>query len=105
LYGWIVVWSLMGFAMPALNAIMSKQVGPTEQGELQGALSCVGSITSIVAPLLLSNLFAYFTGSQAPIYFPGAGFLAAGLFLLAAVLVFARVRHEPVPQSLEAPVN
>jgi DHA1 family tetracycline resistance protein-like MFS transporter len=105
MYAWIAVWSLMGLAMPALNAIMSKQVGPTEQGELQGALSSVGSITSVLSPLLLSNLFAYFTGRDAPIYFPGAGFLAAGFILLASAMVFSRVRHEPSPQPLEQAVG
>ncbi len=101
LYGWMALWSFMGLAGPALNAIMSKQVGPSEQGELQGALACLGSLTSIAAPPLLSNLFGYFTGASAPVYFPGAAFLAAGLFLVAAALAFARVRPAAVPAAAE----
>ena len=68
-------------------------VGPNEQGELQGALACIGSLTSIVAPLLLTNLFAYFTSGHAPVYFPGAAFLAASVCLVLAALVFTRIRR------------
>jgi DHA1 family tetracycline resistance protein-like MFS transporter len=78
--------------MPALNAIMSNGVGPSEQGELQGALACIGGLTSIAAPPLLTNLFSYFTSARAPIYFPGAAFLAASLCLVAAAVVFAQIR-------------
>ena len=92
MFAWMVPFALMGFVMPALSAIMSKLVGPREQGELQGALACVGSLTSIVAPPLLTNLFSYFSSGRAPVYFPGAAFLAASLCLILAALVFTRVR-------------
>ncbi|MBN9569642.1 MAG: tetracycline resistance MFS efflux pump, partial [Alphaproteobacteria bacterium] len=62
------------------------------QGELQGALASLGSLTSIAAPPLLSNLFGYFTSPAAPVYFPGAAFFAASVFLLMAAMIFARVR-------------
>ena len=92
MFAWMVPFALMGFVMPALNAIMSKMVGPTEQGELQGALACIGSLTSIAAPPLLTNLFAYFSSDRAPVYFPGAAFLAASMFLVLATLVFTQIR-------------
>jgi DHA1 family tetracycline resistance protein-like MFS transporter len=96
MFAWMAPFSLFGFVMPALNAIMSRTVGPREQGELQGALACIGSLTSIAAPPMLTNLFAYFTSASAPVYFPGAAFLAASLFLLLAALVFSRIRA-PAP--------
>ena len=104
--GWMIFvlmipWSFMGLANPALNAIMSKLVGPAEQGELQGALACLGSLTSIAAPPMLTNLFAYFTSGSAPVYFPGAAFLAASVFLLAALLAFTRLRPAPVSAAAE----
>ena len=92
MYAWMAVWSLMALSMPALNAIMSKQVGPSEQGELQGALSSVGGLTSVVAPPLLTGLFAWFTGPSAPVFFPGAAFLAGGVFLALALLWFTQLR-------------
>jgi DHA1 family tetracycline resistance protein-like MFS transporter len=101
IFAWMVPWSFMGLVNPALNAMMSKIVGPTEQGELQGALACLGSLTSIVSPPLLTNLFSYFTGASAPIYFPGAAFLAAATFLVLAAFAFARTRHAPVEAPAE----
>ena len=95
LYAWMAVWVLMGLSGPSLNAIMSKQVGPSEQGELQGALASLGSLTSVAAPPLLSNLFGYFTSAEAPIYFPGAAFFAGSLFLASAALAFAWTRKKP----------
>ena len=89
MYAWMAVWAMSGIASPALNAIMSRQVAPNQQGELQGALSCVGNLTSIVAPVLLTALFGYFTSPAAPVNFPGAAFLAAGAFAGIALAIFA----------------
>jgi DHA1 family tetracycline resistance protein-like MFS transporter len=102
MFAWMVPFALMGFFMPALNAIMSKMVGPKEQGEMQGALACIGSLTSIAAPPLLTNLFWYFSRDDAPVKFPGAAFLAASACLVLAALVFTRVRvQSPALQPAE----
>ncbi len=95
MFAFMVPFSLMAFAQPALSAIMSRVVGPTEQGELQGALACIGSLTSIVSPPLLTGLFSYFTGKSAPVHFPGAAFLAASLCLVLAAFVFTQIRKAP----------
>jgi len=92
IFAFMVPFALMAFVSPALNGIMSRMVGPSEQGELQGALACIGSLTSIVSPPLLTNLFAYFSSARAPVYFPGAAFLTASLFLVLAALLFTRMR-------------
>jgi len=93
IYAWMVFWSFGGLSNPALNAIMSRGVPANEQGELQGALASIGSITSIAAPLIMSNLFWYFTSGRAPIHFAGASFLLAGLCELAALGFFARLQR------------
>lgn len=95
LYASMAVWVLMALSGPSLNAIMSRQVGPNEQGELQGALASLGSLTSVAAPPILSNLFGYFTSAAAPIYFPGAAFLAGSVCLALSALVFAWTRKRP----------
>ena len=92
LYAWMVVWSLGGIGGPALNSIMSARVPANEQGELMGARASMDSITSIVAPLLLTALFKYFTSGHAFVYFAGASFLAAALFELGALGLFAYAR-------------
>jgi DHA1 family tetracycline resistance protein-like MFS transporter len=89
LYAFMVIFSLGGVGGAALNAILSHLVPHNEQGELQGAIASVGSLTSIVSPLLMTGLFATFTGPAAPVYFPGASFLAAALFELGALVIFA----------------
>jgi DHA1 family tetracycline resistance protein-like MFS transporter len=92
LFGWMIVWALAGIGNPALNSIMSKQVPASEQGELQGAVASLGSLTSIAAPVVMTGLFAYFTSGRAFIYFAGASFLAAALFELGALGIFARTK-------------
>jgi DHA1 family tetracycline resistance protein-like MFS transporter len=67
MYPWMLVWALMGLAMPSINGIISKHVPGNEQGELQGALASVGGVTSVVAPVLLTSVFTWFTGANAPI--------------------------------------
>ena len=87
MFVFLVPYCLGGIAGPALQGIISNQVPANEQGELQGALTSLVSLTSIVGPLLMTNLFAYFTGNRGPFYFPGAPFLmGAALTVLSVVL-------------------
>jgi DHA1 family tetracycline resistance protein-like MFS transporter len=89
LYGWMIIFALGGVGTPALNAIISHLVPADEQGELQGAISSIGSLTSVISPVAMTSLFAWFTSAAAPVYFPGASFLAASFAELAALALFA----------------
>ena len=89
-YAWMIPFTLGGVGGPALNAIMSHAVPPNEQGELQGASSSITSLTSVIAMWAMPTLFAWFTAKDAPVYFPGASFLAAGICEIGALLLFAR---------------
>ncbi len=91
MYAFIVPFSVGGLATPALRGIMSNRVPANAQGELQGAIASVMSLTAIVAPLFMAQLFGYFTSDAAPLYFPGAPFLTAGVLLAGSIAVFARV--------------
>lgn len=93
--GWMmflfsVPYCLGGIAGPAIQALISAQVPPNEQGELQGGLTSLVSLTSIVGPPLMTSLFAYFTGPKAPVYFPGAPFLLAAILTVISALLAAR---------------
>lgn len=79
MYIFMIPFALGGFAGPALQGIMSKQVGPSEQGELQGALTSLMSVTAIVGPMLASQTFAYFNSPEAPVHIPGAAFFLGSL--------------------------
>ncbi|GAC1420874.1 MAG: tetracycline resistance MFS efflux pump [Flavisolibacter sp.] len=87
MFAFMVPYCLGGIAGPALQAIISGQVAPTEQGELQGALTSMISLTSIIGPLLMTNLFAYFTRPHGKIHFSGAPFLLGSLLLMGSAIV------------------
>jgi DHA1 family tetracycline resistance protein-like MFS transporter len=81
---------LQGLAYPSMNAIMSKKVPANEQGELQGGVASMMSLTTILGPLLMTQTLGRFSGAGAPIYFPGAAFLLASALALTALLVVVR---------------
>lgn len=93
--GWmvyvIIAFSAVGgIGQPALQGVMSRLVPPNAQGELQGAMTSLQSLSMIVGPLVMSGTFAYFSGEGAPVEFPGAPFLlAAGLTGLALLVALA----------------
>lgn len=87
MYAILLPYALAGIAGPAMQGIMSSEVPANEQGELQGGLTSVMSLTSIIGPLLMNNLFAYFTMASAPFLFPGAPFMAGALMVLVAVFL------------------
>lgn len=88
LYIWLTVASLSGFVSPALQSIMASNVPRNAQGELQGALSSLNSITSIIGPVFMTQVFAAFTGDAAPIYFPGIAFFVAAALTGLCLLIF-----------------
>ncbi|ASZ12243.1 TCR/Tet family MFS transporter [Chitinophaga pendula] len=92
--GWMMFAILVPYAFgniagPALSSFITGQVPPNEQGELQGALTSLMSATGIISPLIMTNLFAYFTQKGAPVHFPGAPFVLCSI-LVAIGLLFAR---------------
>lgn len=98
MFVFLIPYCLGGIAGPALQSIISGHVPPSEQGELQGALTSLMSATSIVGPLIMTNLFAYFTRKEAPVYFPGSAFFLGFLFMLgSAIWAYLVLRSEKVP--------
>ncbi len=94
MFVFLIPYCLGGIAGPALQGIISGQVPPNEQGELQGALTSLISVTSIVGPLMMNNLFYFFSRSNAPVYLPGAPFIAgAVLFVLSALFAINTLKH------------
>jgi DHA1 family tetracycline resistance protein-like MFS transporter len=87
MFVFLIPYCLGGIAGPALQASISGNVPPDSQGELQGSLTSLMSITMIIGPLLMTNLFSYFTSVKAPVIFPGAPFVLGGLLMLASSIV------------------
>ncbi len=90
MFAWVVPFSLGGLAGPALQGIMSNQVPKNSQGELQGAITGLVSLSAIVGPPVMTYLFGYFTSDAAPFYFPGAPFLTGALLVLGSALLAIR---------------
>jgi DHA1 family tetracycline resistance protein-like MFS transporter len=86
----IPVGALFGFAYPSLQGLMTRRVGPDEQGRLQGALASVMGIAGVIAPVLFTQVFAGAIGRFGALGVPGAPFLLAALLLVAAMVVVRR---------------
>jgi DHA1 family tetracycline resistance protein-like MFS transporter len=82
MFVFLIPYCLGGISGPALQGIMSSQVPDNQQGELQGALTSLISLTSIVGPLVMTAIFAYFTKEDSVFYFPGAAFFLGGVLTL-----------------------
>jgi DHA1 family tetracycline resistance protein-like MFS transporter len=89
----LLPYALGGVAGPTLQSLLSNSVSNKEQGNLQGALTSMVSLTTIIGPAIATFLFYRFTGDNAIIYFPGAPYLAAATLLaLSTVLVIYSLR-------------
>ena len=86
MYAFTAVWCLSFVGGPATQGLISKRFGPDEQGLVQGALSSLQSLTSVIGPVIATSVFAFFTAPGHP-YVPGAPFLlGAVLGVVTAVL-------------------
>jgi DHA1 family tetracycline resistance protein-like MFS transporter len=90
IYPAIVLGSLGGIANPAMQSVMSKQAGPSSQGELQGAVASLASIAAIISPIFMTQLFSHFSAPGAPMQLPGAPYLVAGVLVFCCVLIGLR---------------
>jgi MFS transporter, DHA1 family, tetracycline resistance protein len=98
MYMWMVVFAPGGFVYPSLNALMSHQVPATEQGALQGGISSLYGLSAITGPILMTQLFGYFSSSTTPVRFAGAAFAMAAMLAIAGLLTVYRRAGESVPE-------
>ena len=91
LYVAMVPGALGGLAGASMQGIASNRTGASQQGELQGGIESAMSLTAIVSPIMMTQTFGYFTSSAAPVYFPGAAFVVAGLLTACSLLLFIKV--------------
>jgi MFS transporter, DHA1 family, tetracycline resistance protein len=87
-YMFMIAGALGGLAGPAMSGIASSQVGPAQQGELQGAIGSVGSLTNIISPLMMTIVFGIYTAPDATFYFPGAPFILAAILTMMSLSLF-----------------
>ncbi len=114
IYAIIAFSALGGLAAPALQGIMARTMPADAQGELQGAIGAIASVSMILGPPLLTQIFAAFSApgtplkigsvtvlsNGAPFYFPGAPFVFAALLeVCAVVLLFFAFRRIVRPRE------
>ena len=87
MFVFLIPYCMGGIAGPALQSIISGNIPRNEQGELQGALTSLISVTSIIGPLLMTFLFSFFTKPDAPVHFAGAPFLLGAVLMLGSALI------------------
>ena len=95
--GWLAlvatpVTALGSIAGPAMQGIMSRAVSDSQQGELQGTLTSINAVAMIIAPLLMTQTFWFFTSGSAPLFLPGAPFLLSAALTIGCILIFATAR-------------
>ena len=79
------ITALGGVVTPALQAIASRATSADAQGELQGVFASLNAIAMITSPLIMTTTFSHFSGSDAPVFAPGAPFLLAAVLMLACI--------------------
>ena len=89
----IIPYCLGGINGPAMQSIMTSSVPANSQGELQGTITSVQSITSIIGPLMMAGIFNHFTTKSA-YYFPGAAFVTGAILVfIALIIAFMTLDH------------
>lgn len=91
MFAFLVPYCLGGICGPSLQSVISGHVPPNQQGELQGALTSLMSLTTIIGPLIMNGTFAYFTSDKAPFNFPGIHYLLGALCMLLSVIISYKV--------------
>ncbi len=93
MFVFLIPYCLGGIAQPAIQAVMAGHVPPNVQGELQGTITSLMSLAAIIGPLLMNNLFFYFTHSDAPMQLPGAPFLLAAVLMATSAIIAYKTLH------------
>lgn len=90
LLGALPIYSLAGLSGGPIQSIATREVQPNEQGQLQGALTALRSMVTLVTPGLYTGTFALFVGPLAGVGLPGAPYLLAAILMAATTVIVIR---------------
>ena len=86
-------YNMAGLVGPAVQSQMTRKVGPTEQGRLQGAVAGLSSLTGMTAALVFTTVFSFAAAPGHEAFPPGLHlYLAAAVLLTGAVLALRNMR-------------
>jgi DHA1 family tetracycline resistance protein-like MFS transporter len=93
MYIFMLPYILGGICEPAIQSLISNKIPQNEQGEVQGALTGLISLSSIVGPPVMSNLFSIFANKGSFYYFPGAAFILGALItIISTILLYPALK-------------
>jgi DHA1 family tetracycline resistance protein-like MFS transporter len=81
--------ALTGFLNPAIMGLMSREIGPHEQGRLQGAIGTVQATTAMIGPLAFTSVFAWSVAPSQAVPLPGLAFGLASFCTLTGFVIAA----------------
>ena len=90
MFAFMIPYALGGICGPALQGVMTNEVPKNEQGELQGGLTSLMSLSSIFGPWFMTYIFYYFTSNKTSIHLPGAPYFVASILMLTAAMLAVR---------------
>jgi DHA1 family tetracycline resistance protein-like MFS transporter len=101
--GWLALaltplTALGSIAGPALQGIMSRTASDDQQGELQGTVTSINAVATIIAPLMVTQTFWFFTEGHGPIYAPGAPFLLSAILTIGCIALFIKTPRPKRPR-------
>lgn len=89
----IAIAAFADMAPPTMTAMMANMVDENRQGLLQGVIASLGSISAVVAPMVMTWIFQKFAGEGAVYYLPGAPFVFSALLVLFSLPFFLLLRR------------
>jgi MFS transporter, DHA1 family, tetracycline resistance protein len=103
----IPLLSLWGLTNPPMQSLMSRRVGGSEQGQLQGALMSLFGVAGMIAPLVFTQVFAVAISPRWGFHLPGAPYwlasaLMVGSFAIAWSVTRRGVEAGPVAEGSAA---
>jgi MFS transporter, DHA1 family, tetracycline resistance protein len=102
MFAWLATWFFGAIVMPTTNALMSHRISADAQGELQGAIASLYSLSSIVGPPIMAQLFGRFSAPDASMHLPGAAFFAATGLAVLSLVIYWRATREPRAAAADA---
>jgi DHA1 family tetracycline resistance protein-like MFS transporter len=90
----IPLTALWGLAGPPVQALMSREVGPSQQGQLQGAFGSMSGISGMIGPLLFTQIFRGAIAPGLPAWLPGAPYFMAAALVAASLLAAAAATRQ-----------
>ena len=89
--------ALGGLSGPAMQGLMTREIGPSDQGKLQGALASIQGVAGLIGPLLFTQVFATAIRADGPFHLPGAPYLLSALLVIVALFTAMRATRAKVP--------